>query len=53
MKVRTGIELYVDSMDLTEDTKQSMKKTLNEVEAYYCGVKESFDRFFEHINREN
>ena len=52
MKVRTGIELYIDSMDLTEDTKQSMKKTLNEVEVYYCGVKESFDRFFEHINRE-
>lgn len=51
MKVRTGIELYIDSMDLTEDTKQSMKKTLNEVEVYYCGVKESFDRFFEHINR--
>lgn len=52
MKVRTGIELYIDSMDLTEDTKQSMKKTLNKVEVYYCGVKESFDRFFEHINRE-
>ncbi len=52
MKVRKGIELYIDSMDLNEDTKQSMKKTLNEVEVYYCGVKESFDRFFEHINRE-
>ena len=52
MEVRTGIELYIDSMDLTEATKQSMKKTLNEVEVYYCGVKESFDGFFEHINRE-
>ena len=52
MKVRTGIELYIDSMDLNEDTKQSMKKSLNEVKVYYCGVKESFDRFFEHINRE-
>ena len=51
MKVRTGIELYIDSMNLNEDTKQSMKKSLNEVEVYYCGVKESFDRFFEHINR--
>ena len=52
MEVRTGIELYIDSMDLTEATKQSMKRTLNGVKVYYYGVKESFDRFFEHINRE-
>ncbi len=51
-KVRTGIELYIDSMNLTEDTKQSMKKTLNEVEVYYYGVNKNFDRYFEDINRE-
>ena len=51
-KVRTGIELYIDSMNLTEGTKQNMKKTLNEVEVYYYGVNKNFDRYFEDINRE-
>ena len=51
-KVRTGIELYIDSMDLTEATKQSMKKTLKEIPVYYYGIKENFDFCFKHINRE-
>ena len=50
--VRRGINLYIDSMDLTDATKQSMKDDLNNISIFYYGVNKDFDFYFEHIDRE-
>ena len=50
-KVRTGIELYIDSMGLTDATKESMKKTLRDAKVYYYGITNNFDFCFENINK--
>lgn len=49
--VRKGMNLYIDSMDLTDATKQSMKDTLNNVKIFYYGINIDFDYYFEHINK--
>lgn len=51
-KTRTGIDLYINKMDLTDVTKQSMKDTLKDIKVKYYGINEDFDSYFEHINRE-
>ena len=50
-EVRTGVELYIDNMGLTDATKESMKKTLRDVKVYYYGITNNFDFCFDNINK--
>ncbi len=50
--VKKGMSLYIDSMDLTDATKKSMKDTLNNINPLYYGINKDFDFYFDYINRE-